>query len=108
VVELAGPADGRGVRRLQPGTPPAPCCLGATSHRAFKGFWPPLAEDPDAKPVHREFARLDNAIDKVVVSDSLTEDETGPWRSTTRIVHRADAHTTIAELKLLRYEVTGR
>ena len=82
--------------------------LGATSYRAFKGFWPPLAEDPDAKPVHREFARLDNAIDKVVLSDSLTEDETGPWRSTTRIVHRADAHTTIAELKLLRYEVTGR
>ena len=44
----------------------------------------------------------------MVLSDSLTEDETGPWRSTTRIVHRADAHTTIAELKLLRYEVTGR
>jgi riboflavin biosynthesis pyrimidine reductase len=35
----------------------------------------------------------------VVVSDSLTEDETGPWRSTTRIVRRADARTAVAELK---------
>ena len=27
--------------------------LGATSYRKFRGFWPPLADDPDAKPVHR-------------------------------------------------------
>ena len=73
--------------------------LGATSYRAFKGFWPPLADDPGAKPVHREFARLDNAIDKLVVSDTLTEDETGPWRASTRIVRRADAHAAVAELK---------
>jgi dihydrofolate reductase len=81
------------------GPPGEPALLGATSYRGFKGFWPPLADDPGAKPVHREFARLDNAIGKVVVSDSLSEDETDPWRSTTRIVRRADAHTVIAELK---------
>jgi dihydrofolate reductase len=73
--------------------------LGATSYRGFKGFWPPLADDLEANPVHRAFARLDNAIDKVVVSDSLTEDETDPWRSTTRIVRRADALDAVAELK---------
>ena len=42
---------------------------------------------------------MDNAIDKVVVSDSLTPDDTEPWRHTTRIVRRADAHRQIAELK---------
>ena len=34
----------------------------------------------------------------MVVSDSLTEDETDPWRSTTRIVRRADALDAVAEL----------
>ena len=38
-------------------------------------------------------------IDKVVVSDSLTAEETVPWRDTTRIVSRADAHQRVAELK---------
>jgi hypothetical protein len=39
----------------------------------FKGFWPLMADDPDASPVHREIGRLENAMDKVVVSDSVTE-----------------------------------
>lgn len=73
--------------------------LGANAYRGFKGFWPPLADDPDAPPVLREIGRLDNAIEKVVVSDSLTEDETDPWRATTRIVRRADAHQRVAVLK---------
>jgi hypothetical protein len=34
-----------------------------------------------------------------VVSDTLTADDTDPWRSTTRIVRRADAHDQVAELK---------
>jgi dihydrofolate reductase len=42
---------------------------------------------------------LDSAIDKVVISDSLTPEETGPWRDTTRIIGRADAHEQIAGLK---------
>jgi dihydrofolate reductase len=73
--------------------------LGATSYLGFKGFWPTQADNPDARPVHREIGRRDNAIDKVVVSDHLTEDQTDPWRSTTRIVRRADAHQAVAELK---------
>jgi dihydrofolate reductase len=73
--------------------------LGGTSYRMFSGFWPPMADDPKATPAHREFAKLENAIDKVVVSDSITPDDTGAWRDTTRIVGRKDAHKAIAELK---------
>jgi dihydrofolate reductase len=73
--------------------------LGATSFGLFSGFWPAMADNPEAKPVHREFARLENAIDKLVVSDRLSPDETGPWHDTTRIVRRADAHEAIAELR---------
>ena len=72
--------------------------LGRTSYDGFKGFWPPVAEDPDARPLQREISRLNNAVDKVVVSDSLTAEETEPWRNT-RIVGREEAHEQIAELK---------
>jgi dihydrofolate reductase len=64
--------------------------LGRNSYDAFKGFWPAMEHNPDATPDHREFARLDNAIDKVVVSDSITPDQTDPWRDTTRRRPRAD------------------
>jgi dihydrofolate reductase len=73
--------------------------LGRRSFEGFKGYWPAIADDPDAPPVEREISRLDNAIDKVVVSDSLTDADTAPWSDTTRIVRRADAHAAIAELK---------
>lgn len=72
--------------------------LGRTSYDGFKGFWPAVAEDPDATPIQREISRLNNAIDKVVVSDGLTSEETEPWRNT-RIISRADAHEQIADLK---------
>ena len=72
--------------------------LGRTSYDGFRGFWPPVAEDPDATPIQREISRLDNAIDKVVVSDGLSPEETEPWRNT-RIIGRADANDQIAELK---------
>ena len=72
--------------------------LGRTSYDGFKNFWPPLADDENAPPIVREISRLNNAIDKVVVSDSLTRKETAPWHNT-RIVSRADAHERIAKLK---------
>jgi dihydrofolate reductase len=72
--------------------------LGRTSYDGFKGFWPPVADDSDARPLQREISRLNNAIEKVVVSDGLTPEETEPWRNT-RIIGRADAHERIAELK---------
>jgi len=72
--------------------------LGRTSFDGFKGFWPPVADDPESTSLQREISRLNNAVDKVVVSDSLTAGETTPWRNT-RIVGRKDAHEQIAELK---------
>jgi dihydrofolate reductase len=86
--------------------------LGRTSYEGFKGFWPHVADDPKAAaerlgipvqrldtPIHREISRRLNAIAKVVVSDTLAADQTEPWRDTTRIVRRVDAHEEIAELK---------
>ena len=72
--------------------------LGRTSYDGFRGFWPSVANNPDARPLQREISRLNNAIEKVVVSDTLTAEETEPW-SNTRIVRRADSHARIAELK---------
>jgi dihydrofolate reductase len=54
--------------------------LGRTSYDGFKNFWPSVADDPDATPIQREISQLDNAIDKVVVSDTLSSEETDPWR----------------------------
>jgi dihydrofolate reductase len=72
--------------------------LGRRSFEGFRDYWPPIADDPTQPVVEREISRLDNAIDKVVVSDSLTDADLGPWTSTT-IVRRAEAHAAIARLK---------
>ncbi len=72
--------------------------LGRVTYEGFKEFWPPMADAPNATPTQREISRLDNAIDKVVVSDSLTADQTAPWHNS-RIIRRAEAHKEIAELK---------
>jgi dihydrofolate reductase len=73
--------------------------LGRNSYMGFKGYWPAVKDDPNQSKDNREISRLNDAIEKVVVSDSLTEAETEPWSETTRIVRRADAHERIAELK---------
>lgn len=73
--------------------------LGRTTYQMFKGFWPQMASNPNASATHREISRLDDAIAKVVVSDTLQPADTGPWHDTTRIVSRAQAHQTIAALK---------
>jgi len=73
--------------------------LGANTYQAFKSFWPNMADDPNATPAHKEISRRDNEIDKVVVSDSLTPDDTAPWRDNTTIVRRKDAYQEIAALK---------
>jgi dihydrofolate reductase len=72
--------------------------LGRKSYEGFRSYWPPIADDPDQPPLEREISRLNNAIEKVVVSDTLTADQTAPWDHT-RIVRRDDAHEQIAELK---------
>lgn len=73
--------------------------LGRRSFEGFRDYWPRIADDPDQPPVEREISRLDNALEKVVISDSLTDADLGPWTDTTRIVRRADAHDAVRELK---------
>lgn len=72
--------------------------VGRTSYEEFKSFWPPLADDPTVRPVVREIARRDNAIDKVVVSDTLTPEQTAPWHNT-RIIRRGQVGEEVARLK---------
>jgi dihydrofolate reductase len=73
--------------------------LGRSTFQMFSGFWPSVADNPDASPDQREISRRDNELQKLVVSDTLLPDGTGAWRATTRIVPRADANQTILELK---------
>jgi len=72
--------------------------VGRTSFEGFKSYWPPVADGHDAPLLAREISRLNNAIEKVVVSDTLRAEEKEPW-SNTRIVRRADSHARIADLK---------
>jgi dihydrofolate reductase len=73
--------------------------LGRRTFEGFRDYWPRIADDPDQPPVEREISRRDNAIEKLVVSDSLTDADRGLWTKTTRIVRRADAHDAVRELK---------
>jgi len=83
--------------------------LGATTYTGLKGYWPAVAANPEVSPavaanpdvadIHRETGLRNNEIQKVVVSDSLTADDTAPWTETTTIVRRADARQAVAELK---------
>jgi dihydrofolate reductase len=83
--------------------------LGATTYTGLKSYWPAVADDPTVSPavaadpsaadVHREIGRRNNELQKVVVSDSLTADDTAPWTGTTTIVRRAAASQAVAELK---------
>jgi dihydrofolate reductase len=83
--------------------------LGARTYTGLKAYWPAVAENPGVSPavannpdvadLHREIGQRNNEMQKVVVSDSLTEQDTAPWADTTTIVRRADAHKVVAELK---------
>lgn len=72
--------------------------LGRTTFEQMKGYWPAVPGNPDAPAAEREVARLNNDTAKVVVSDSLSQDQLAPWTNTT-IVSRADAAKYVSELK---------
>lgn len=83
--------------------------LGRTTYLGLKAYWPAIAEDPTRSPavqldpstaeVHRETAQRNDAMRKVVVSDTLTRADTDPWTDTTTVVRRADAHDAVRRLK---------
>jgi dihydrofolate reductase len=106
VLPMDGFFDEHNLERLQAADT---LLLGATTYMGLKGFWPAVAEDPAVSPavannpdvadLHRQTGLRNNEIQKVVVSDSLTGDDTAPWTDTTTIVRRADAHQAVADLK---------
>ena len=72
--------------------------LGRKSFEMFRSYWPAIAGDASQPAVEREISRLNTAIEKVVISDSLNAGEAEGW-GPTRIVRRADAYAEIAALK---------
>ena len=72
---------------------------GATTYRGFLGYWPPIADDPDQPEVEKAISRLHRELEHLVISNSLTVEETGPWRENTRIVRRDEARDAIAQAK---------
>lgn len=71
---------------------------GRSNFLGNKSYWPGVTDDPNATAIRREFARIMNPMQKVVVSDKLTTEELAPWENT-RIIKLADAHKEIAALK---------
>lgn len=71
------------------------------SHSAFLGnkeYWSGVLNDPNATEIRREIAELMKSVQKIVISDRLTDAELAPWENT-RIIKRADAHKEIAALR---------
>ena len=74
--------------------------FGATTYRGAVTYWPHQLEVPDMPESHYYIAqRYADGIPITVVSDSLTEQDTGPWREQTTIVRRSDAHEAVARLR---------
>ena len=71
---------------------------GRTSFLGNKAYWTGVPNDPNATPVRREYAKLIERVDKIVVSDKITLEDLAMWENT-RVVKVADAPKEIATLK---------
>ncbi len=72
--------------------------LSRNSFLGNKDYWTSVPNNPKATAIRRETAELMKSIQKLVISDKLTEAELSPWNNT-RIIKRADAYKEIAALK---------
>ncbi len=72
---------------------------GATTYRGVLNYWPPIADDPAQPEVERAISRRHRELEHLVVSNSLTAEETGPWRDKTTIVRWDEARDAIAQAK---------
>jgi dihydrofolate reductase len=72
--------------------------LSRNSFLGNKEYWTGVPNDPKATDIRRETAELFKSINKLVISDKLTEAELAPWENT-RIIKRADAYKEIAAIK---------
>lgn len=74
--------------------------FGATTFRGMVSYWPHQVDNPDAGEDDRFIARrYAEGIPITVVSDSLTPEETEPFREQTTIVSRSGLAQRVAELK---------
>ena len=71
---------------------------GRTSFLGNKQYWTSVPDDPQATSIRREIAALYASIEKIVVSDTITQADLAPWENT-RIINVADAPREIAALK---------
>ncbi|KAA9110150.1 dihydrofolate reductase family protein [Microbacterium rhizomatis] len=62
------------------------------------GYWANVPGDPDATDIRREFAELFLAVEKIIVSDTITEADLQPYAHT-RILPVAAARAEVAALK---------
>jgi len=65
--------------------------MGRKNYDGFAGFWPAVATDEAADPSDRAFSRWLNAVEKVVISTTITE---GPWHN---IRMTADSPATVVK-----------
>jgi len=73
--------------------------LGGNSYKFFGGFWPGMAENPDASATNREFSELYNKIQKVAVSKNLSaSDAPELWKDTSSFI-TDNTYEKIAKLK---------
>ena len=73
---------------------------GATTYAGMRDYWPSVLDDESQPQLERDIARRNHEMEKVVVSDSLTSDDTGPWRRDDDDRLQSDeAHDKIAELR---------
>jgi dihydrofolate reductase len=72
--------------------------LGRTTFSMFSAYWPMVADDAGVSPVLRETARLNGAMNKAVVSDTIRLDAAAPWGNA-EVVARQQAHARIAQIK---------
>jgi len=71
---------------------------GKRSSLGNLGYWAGVREDPHATDIRREFAELFDAVDKIVVSDTITPGDLEPYPRT-RIIPVAAARADVASLK---------
>jgi dihydrofolate reductase len=72
--------------------------LGRKNYEGFGGYWPVVADDENAEPRDRAFAKWLNTVEKVVFSTTLQE---APWQNS-RI-----SRDPVAEVKELRRQPGG-
>jgi dihydrofolate reductase len=72
---------------------------GRTSFLANKDYWVSYADSQGGTAIRYEYAELIRGTEKYVVSNTITPEDTAPWRDNTHIIRGADLYAEIAALK---------